>query len=94
MEISNSNSKKEMHEIRKEDAGKYNIIGTATGFSLGFCVFIAQKHAPKFFDRAVGYVIEKNGLCELMSQSALNAGLPEEKQKYISVSFYEEKLTK
>lgn len=83
--------KKKMREIREEDISKYKLIGSAGGFSLGFCVYIAQKHTPNFFDRVVGYRIEEHGIGEMMSNAAKRVGLPEEKQKYITVSFYEEK---
>jgi len=80
-----------MRELLEEDINKYKIIGTAGGFSLGFCVYIAQKHTPNFFDRVVGYRIEEHGIGEMMSEAAKLAGLPKEKQEYITVSFYEEK---
>jgi hypothetical protein len=84
-------SKKKMRELPEEDISKYKFIGSAGGFSLGFCVYIAQKHTPKFFDRLVGYRIEEHGIGEMMSKAARKVGLPKEKQKYITVSFYEEK---
>lgn len=83
--------KKKMCELSEEDISKYKLIGSAGGFSFGFCVYIAQKHTPNFFDRVVGYRIEKHGIGEMMSEAAQKVGLPEEKQKYITVSFYEEK---
>ena len=81
-----------MRELLEEDIGKYKLIGNAGGFSLGFCVYIAQKHTPNFFDRVVGYCIKKHGIGEMMSEVARKVGLPKEKQKYITVSFYEEKV--
>ena len=80
-----------MRELSEEETSKYKLIGSAGGFSLGFCVYIAQKHTPNFFDRVVGYRIEEHGIGEMMSEAARKVGLPEEKQKYITVSFYEEK---
>lgn len=59
--------------------------------SIGFCVYIAHRHTPNFFERAVGYRIEKHGIGEMMSEAAKRVGLPKEKQEYITVSFYEEK---
>ena len=82
-----------MFEISKKDIGKYKLIGSAGGFSFGFCVYIAQKHAPNFFERVVGYHIDEHGIGEMMSEAAKQVGLPKEKQEYITVSFYEEKAT-
>ena len=84
-------SKKKMREMLEEDISKYKLIGSAGGFSLGFCVYMAQRHTPNFFGRVVGYRIEEHGIGEMMSNAAKQVGLPEEKQKYITVSFYEEK---
>lgn len=83
--------KKKMCELSEEDTSKYKLIGSAGGFSLGFCVYIAQRHAPNFFNRVIGYRIEEHGIGEIMSKAAKQVGLPKEKQKYITVSFYEEK---
>lgn len=84
-------SKKKMRELLEEDISKYKLIGSAGGFSFGFCVYIAQKYTLNFFDRVVGYRIEKHGIGEMMSEAARKVGLPKEKQEYITVSFYEEK---
>lgn len=80
-----------MREIPEEDINKYKLIGNASGFSLGFCVYIAQKHTPNFFDRVVGYRIEEHGIGEMMNNAMRQVGLPEDKQENITVSFYEEK---
>lgn len=81
-----------MREIPEQDIDKYKLIGSAGGFSFGFCVYIAQRHTPNFFDRAVGYRIKEGGIGEMMNEAARQVGLPEEKQKNITVSFYEEKF--
>lgn len=83
--------KKKMCVIRKEDICKYKLVGSAGGFSLGFCIYIAQKHTPNFFDRVVGYRIEEHGIGEMMNDAIRQVGLPEDKQEYITVSFYEKK---
>lgn len=83
--------KNKMRELPEEDINKYKLIGNAGGFSLGFCVYIAQKHTPNFFDRVVGYRIEEHGIGEMMNDAARRVGLPEYHQKNITVSFYEEK---
>ena len=83
--------KKKMRELLEEDIRKYRLIGSVGGFSFGFCVYIAQRHAPNFFDRVVGYRIEKHGIGEMMSEAAKQVGLPKEKTEYITVSFYEKK---
>ncbi len=85
------NGKNKMRELSKEDISKYKLIGSAGGPSLGFCVYIAQKHTSNFFDRVVGYRIEEHGIGEMMSEAAKQVGLPKEKQEYITASFYEEK---
>jgi hypothetical protein len=84
-------NKKKMRELTEEDISKYRLIGSAGGFSLGFCIYIAQRHTPNFFDRVVGYRIEEHGIGEVISEAAKQVELPKEKQKYITVSFYEEK---
>ncbi len=86
-----SASKNKMAEISDKEISRYKLIGSASGGSLGFCVYIAQRHTPNFFNRVVGYRIDKGGIGEMMSNAAKRAGLPEEKQKYITASFYEEK---
>jgi len=83
--------KKKMRELQEEDISNYKLIGSAGGFSMGFCVYIVQSHTPNFFDRVVGYRIEEHGIGEIMSEAAKQVGLSKEKQKYITVSFYEEK---
>jgi len=83
--------KNKRRELPEEDINKYKLIGNAGGFSLGFCVYIAQKHTPNFFDRVVGYRIEEHGIGEMMNKAFRQAGLPEDKQKNLTVSFYEEK---
>ncbi len=80
-----------MIEISEKDIDKYKFIGSAGGFSLGFCVYLAHRHTPNFFNRVVGYRIEERGIGEMMSEAARKVGLPKEKQKYITISFYEEK---
>jgi len=79
-------------EIPKDDVDKYKLIGSAGGFSFGFCVYLAHKHTPNFFERVVGYRIEGHGIGEMMNKAARHVGLPEDKQKNITVSFYEEKI--
>ncbi len=88
---SNQDGKKKLIELREEDVGKYKLIGSAGGFSYGFCVYLAHKHTPNFFDRAVGYRIEEHGIGEMMSKAAKQVGLPKDKQEYITVSFYEKR---
>lgn len=83
--------KNKMRELPEEDINKYKLIGNAGGFSLGFCVYLAQKHAPNFFDRVIGYRIEEHGISDMMNEVARELGLPEDKQKNTTVSFYEEK---
>lgn len=82
-----------MYEILEKDMDKYKLIGSAGGASFGLCIYLAQKHTQDFSKRAVGYRIEEHGIGEMMSDAAKRAGLHEEKQKYITVSFYEEKFT-
>ncbi len=84
--------KNKIRELPEKDINKYKLIGSAGGFSLGFCVYIAQKHTPNFFDRVVGYRIEEYGIGEMMNDAIRQVGLPEDKQKNITVSFYEEKF--
>lgn len=82
-----------MYEISEKDIGKYKLMGNAGGFSLGFCVYLAHKHTPNFFERVVGYHIEEYGIGEMMNEAARQVGLSEDKQKNITVSFYEEKTS-
>ncbi len=84
-------SKKQWTEIQEKDIDTYKLIGTAGGFSFGFCVYLAQKHGQNFFDRVVDYRIEEHGIGEMMSEAARKVGLPERHQKNITVSFYENK---
>ncbi len=84
-------NKNKWSEISKADVSKYKLIGRAGGFSFGFCIYLAQKHVPNFFERVDGYCIEKHGIGEMMNEAARHVGLPEDKQKNITVSFYEEK---
>jgi len=83
--------KKTWFEIQEKDVGKYKLIGTAFGFSFDFCVYLAHKYTPDLFERCCGYCIEKHGIGELVSKVAKEAGLPKDKQEYITVSFYEQK---
>jgi len=80
-----------MFEISKKDIGKYKLIGSAGGFSFGFCVYLAHKYTPNLFERVVGYRIEEHGMGEMMNEAAKKVGLSERHQKNITVSFYEEK---
>ena len=80
-----------MLEISKKDIGKYKLIGSAGGFSFGFCVYLAHKYTPNLFERVVGYRIEEHGMGEMMNEAAKKVGLSERHQKNITVSFYEEK---
>jgi len=81
-----------MRAIRKEDVHKYKLIGSAGGFSLGLCVYIAQKHTPNFFDRVLGYRIEERGIGEIISEATKGVGLSKGEQGYITVSFYEKTI--
>ena len=82
-----------MFEISKKDIGKYKLIGSAGGFSFGFCVYLAHKYTPNLFERVVGYRIEEHGMGEMMNEAAKKVGLSERHQKNITVSFYEEKFS-
>ena len=92
--IPTQDSKKQWIEIQEKDINTYKLIGTAAGFSFGFCVYLAHKHTPNLFDRVVGYRIEERGLGAIMNEAAKKAGLPKDKQKNMAVSFYEEKQNK
>ncbi|MDO8466972.1 MAG: hypothetical protein Q7S83_02415 [bacterium] len=83
--------KKKIYEIPEEDIGKFKLLGSAGGFSIGFCLYIGSKHSENFLDRVCGYRIEKNGFGEMMNEAARQAGLPARHQENITVSFYEEK---
>lgn len=78
-------------EITKEEVDKYKLIGSAGGFSFGFCVYLAHKHTPDLFERVVGYCVDEHGIGEMMNAAARYAGLSEDKQKNITVSFYEDR---
>ena len=85
-----SNSKNVMKQLSDEEVSNYKLIGTAGGFSLGFCVYMGQKHTPNFFERVIGYHIDEHGIGEMMSKAAKDIGLPKDKQEYITISFYEQ----
>ncbi|MFA6095212.1 MAG: hypothetical protein WC757_05035 [Candidatus Paceibacterota bacterium] len=89
--IPTQDGKKQWIEIQEKDVDTYKLMGTAGGFSFGFCVYLAHKHALNFFDRVVGYRIEEHGIGEMMNEAAKKTGLPERHWKNITVSFYESK---
>lgn len=82
--------KKKIFEIADEDISKYKLIGSAGGYSLEFCIYLGWKHSENFIERVCGYHIDEHGIGEMMSAAAKEVGLPENKQKYITVSFYEQ----
>ena len=86
------NGEKKIFELSEKELAKYDLIGTAAGFSFGFCMYLGWKHSKNFMERVCGYRIVKHVIGEMMSQTAREAGIPKEKQEYITVSFYEVKI--
>jgi hypothetical protein len=81
--------KKKIFEIPEEEVSKYNLLGTAGGPSIQFCLYYGWKYCPNFLDRVYGYRIEKHGIGEMINEAAKEAGLPLRLQQNITVSFYE-----
>ena len=65
---------KKVYKLSKAKLNSFKLIGTASGFELLYCLFIAKKHAKNFHDRVYGYYPKME---------------PPHKLYKISVSFYE-----
>jgi hypothetical protein len=82
-----SKEKKTIYNLSEAEAEKLAVIGTASGPSLGFCIYLGFKHADNFFTRVYGYRISTGGLASMTDEAQKKAGL--NKPKSMNVKFYE-----
>ena len=85
---------REIIEISEQDVPKYHLIGEGFGGSIGYCIYMGQKHAANFFQRVVAYRVTQSERAEIFNKALNNNPNVNETIRnthYISVEFYENK---
>lgn len=78
---------RQIYRLSEQESEHFKIIGTASGPSFEFCVYLGWKHTENFLERVSGYSVSTGGLASMIDKAQEEVGL--DKPKYINVTFYE-----
>lgn len=85
----------DLKQLQKEELKNYKLLGTATGYSLGFCLWTASNHTDSFFEIVYGYYIHGvDKMATMLNEASKLPGISKDCRSNFSVSFYEEKSLK